>query len=97
MDDTNQGKKDRRGHPQLTEHDPPNWITTQQLEAELWNAIAEDSTTNFDEDSDFEEIDECLGDDEEYEDEANERRSILRLLATMRQQLAELLGGPAAK
>ena len=83
--------------PQLMVYDPPNWVTTDLLETELWNAIMEDFSADRDEESDdFEEIDDFF-DDEEDEDEDEQRRSTLKLLATLRPQLAELLGGPPAE
>ena len=84
--------------PQLMENDPVDWITTEDLDGELFNAVIADSSASRDEESeDFEDIDEYLGDDEEYADEAEQRRSTLGLLATLRPQLAELLGAPPAK
>ncbi|MGB7548578.1 MAG: hypothetical protein WBM14_12575 [Terracidiphilus sp.] len=90
------GEADRTPRPQSLEYDPPDWISTDQLETELWNAIMEDSSGSCDEDEVFEEIDDSL-DDDDYEDEAEQRRSTLRLLSMMRRQLAELLGGPPAE
>jgi hypothetical protein len=76
--------------------DPLDLITTDQLETELWNAIMEDSSGSCNEGEVFEEIEDTL-DDDDYEDEAEQRRSTLRLLSDMRPQLAELLGGPPAE
>jgi hypothetical protein len=79
-------------------YDPYDWITTDQLETELYNAIMEDSSpTTEDEDGNFAEIDDCLGAEDDDENEDQERRSLLRLLGLLRPQLAELLGGPPAE
>jgi hypothetical protein len=86
----------RKEQAQTMEYDPPGWITTDELETELWNAIMEDSSGSCDEDEVFEEIEDTL-DDGDYEDEAEQRRSTLRLLSDMRPQLAELLGGSPAE
>jgi hypothetical protein len=95
MDDTsNRDPGQRTERRRSTECKPANWITTGQLDTELWNAIMADSSTSCEESEDFEEIDDYLGNDEEYEDEADERRATLRLLAPLRPHLAELLGGP---
>ena len=93
----NRSPGDGKGGQQQTDFDPPDWITTDELENELFNAIMADSTTNCDEEyGDFDEFDDYLADDEEDESEVEKRRSTLRLLAAMRPQLAELLGGPPA-
>jgi hypothetical protein len=77
--------------------DPPNWISTEQLDAELFNANIEESKGfTGDEDLDLVEIDEYF-DEEDNEGEAEQRRSTLRLLSLMRPQLVELLGAPAAE
>ncbi|MGA3133837.1 MAG: hypothetical protein ABSD59_24000 [Terracidiphilus sp.] len=79
-------------------YDPPKWITTDQLDAELYNAVMEDSSAFSDnEDGAFAEIDEYFEEDDDCEDEVEERRSILWLLGQMRHHLAELLGRPPAK
>ena len=78
--------------------DSVGWISTEQLEDELFNSIMADSSPGCDDQSEgFEEIDDSFDGDDEYEDEAEQRRSTLRLLATLRPQLAELLGGPPAE
>jgi hypothetical protein len=83
--------------PETINNDPVDWITTEELDRELFNAIIADSSASSDEEcDDFEEVDDYLGGDEGHEDEAEQRRSTLRLLATLRPQLAELLGAPPA-
>jgi hypothetical protein len=97
MDETKDSNgADRTPQPQSLECDPPDWVSTDQLEAELWNAIMEDSSGSCDEDEVFEEFEDTL-DDDDYEDEDEQRQSTLRLLSIMRPQLAELLGGPPAE
>ncbi len=81
-------------------HDPPDWITTDQLETELYNAIMTDSAASpNEEDGNFAEMDEYFaGEAEEAEeDEAERRRSLLRLLGLIRPRLTDLLGGPPVK
>ena len=72
------------------------FLNTEQLEDVLFNAIMESAGNHDVEKEGFEDIDEYFSGDEEYEDEAEQRRSCLRLLVTLRPQLAELLGGPHA-
>lgn len=91
---------DRTEQVQPTDSNPVSWTGTEELDALLWNAVTEDSSWTGDEDSgDFDEIDEFLTDDDDEgdEDEGEQRRATLRLLATLRPQLAELLGGPTAE
>jgi len=92
--DTEGGKE----QAQSTDGNPVSWIETEELDALLWNAVAEESSRTGDEDrEDFEEIDEYLADDDDFDDEAEQRRCTLRLLTTFRPHLAELLGGPPAE
>ena len=74
-------------------YDPPDWISTDQLETELWNAIMEDTTGCTDEDIDNydDAFEDSLGLDD---DEEEQRRSTFTLLVGMRPLLGELLGGP---
>ena len=99
MDDTrDRDAEDRKDRLQPVDCDPVGWMTTEEMEAELYNAIMADSSATIDEESeDFEEVDDYLDGDEECEDEVEQRRSTLSLLATLRPQLAELLGGPLAE
>src|ERR1017187_774976 len=64
----------RTEQAQIVEYDPPDWISTDQLETELWNAIMDDYSGSSDESEVFEEIEDTL-DDDDYEDEAEQRRS----------------------
>jgi hypothetical protein len=69
---------------------PVSWITTQKLEDELWDAVQADGTANGDDDAHFEEVDTFLAGEEEL-DEHELRTSLLKALASVRPQLAELL------
>jgi hypothetical protein len=98
IDDTmGWGAQSASKQPQPVDCVPVGWITTEQLDDEVFNAIQADSSSCGGDGRDFGEIDDYLGDDEEYEDEADQRRSTLRLLASLRPQLAELLGFPPAE
>ena len=63
--------------------DPPAWISTDDLEDDLFNAIMEDSTCSCEDDEAFDETEVVL-DDDDFEDEDEPRRGTLRLLSTMR-------------
>jgi hypothetical protein len=98
MNDMSPEDHNKLGQEQVGIYDPPIWITTDQLETELFNAIMEDSGgVTDDEEGDFDEIDAHFDNQDDEEDEAEHRRSTLRLLALMRPQLAALLGGPTAE
>jgi hypothetical protein len=93
-DDTiGHNEADQTPEPPRLELDPPAWISTDWLDTELFNAIMEDPANAGDEENFVEEIGDSR-DESGYEDETGQRRSQLRLLATMRPQLAELIGGP---
>ena len=82
---------------EVPRYDPPDWISSDCLETELWNAILDDNPGSTDEDIDkyddaFEDPPDV--DDVEEEDEEEERRSTFTLLVGMRPVLGELLGGP---
>lgn len=98
MNETDRNNNDNPDPGQVSTYDPPSWITTDDLEAELFNAIVDDtfSIPGIEDDA-YAEIDDHFGDDDDFEDEAEERRSILRLLGLLRPQLADLLGGPPAQ
>jgi hypothetical protein len=99
MDDTrDRDAEDGNEQLQPADCDPVGWMTTEDLEAELFNAIMADSSGTDDEESEeLEDVDYHFEGDEEHEDDAELRRSTLRVLATLRPQLAELLGGPPAE
>lgn len=92
-----QNRSNKARERQVKKYDPPGWMSTSDLEDELFNAIREKlSTAGADRDEDdFAEVDDYFaGDDNENETE--QRRSILWLLGKFRPQLTELLGGPPA-
>ncbi|MFP5235948.1 MAG: hypothetical protein ACLGSD_08585 [Acidobacteriota bacterium] len=77
--------------------DPPGWMSTSELEDELFTAILEESSAasvNGD-DGRFRAMDTYFAGDD-YETEGERRRSLLRLLSRIRPQLADLLGGQPA-
>jgi hypothetical protein len=82
-------------HQQVKTYDPVGWISTSDLEDELFHGIRAESLSSArvgGYGGDFAEIDDYFaGGDNETETE--QRRSLLRLLGKVRPQLAELLGG----
>ena len=82
--------RDAAGEP--VQYDPPGWLSTNDLERELLLAVVGDSRNPLAENN-FQRIDAYFAADEP-ETELQYRRSLLRLLADLRPQLAELLGGP---
>ena len=90
-----------RNHPRRTNpgaagepfhYEPPGWLSTDELEQELLLAAVADSRSRQPEDR-FQRLDAYFAADLD-ETELQYRRSLLRLLADFRPQLAELLGGP---
>ena len=73
-------------------YEPPDWLSTSDLEQELLLAVVADSRSLQPEDQ-FRRLDDYFAADLD-ETEIQYRRSLLRLLADFRPQLAELLGGP---
>jgi hypothetical protein len=91
MNDMNSEGQNNTEHERVAVYDPPDWITTEQLDAELFNAIMEDSSgITGEEEGDFEDIDAYFDDEYDEEDEAEQRRSTFQLLVLMRPQLAAL-------
>jgi hypothetical protein len=70
---------------------PADWVSTDLLNYELWNAITEEFSGSCEDASDHDDTDEFLEPEAELMDEAEERNRTLILLADMRPQLAELL------
>jgi hypothetical protein len=68
-----------------------DWVSTNLLDYELWNAITEEYSGSCEDASDYDDTDELVEPEEELMDEAEERNRTLRLLADLRPQLAELL------
>jgi hypothetical protein len=79
-------------------YDPPDWVSTDLLETELFNAIMEDTPGCTDEDIDNydDSLDEFPDEEDDEEDEEEKRQSTFTLLVEMRPLLGELLGGPPA-
>ena len=73
-------------------YEAPGWLSTDDLEQELFLAVLADSRRPRAR-ARFERIDAYFAQDEP-ETELQYRRSLLRLLAELRPQLAELVGGP---
>jgi hypothetical protein len=73
-------------------YEPPGWLSTEELEQELFRAIVAETRLPPAQ-ARFEKIDAYFAADEP-ETEIQYRRSLLRLLADLRPQLAELVGGP---
>ncbi len=92
MDDAEEREEAGRNHSDPSdERVPAAWVRTEDLECELWNAIAEDFSQPFSEvqDYDGEEDPVLLGD--EFEDEEELRGSLFRQLSDLRPELGELL------
>jgi hypothetical protein len=73
----------------------PQWLSTDEIEEELFLAAVGDSNSTRTE-ADFARIDAYFAADR-TETEAEYRRSLVRLLADLRPQFAELIGCPRAK
>jgi len=73
-------------------YEAPGWLSTDDLEQEVLLAVVADSRSLCPEER-FRRLDDYFAADLE-ENELQYRRSLLRLLADFRPQLAELLGGP---
>lgn len=73
-------------------YEPPGWLSTEELEQEIFRAVVAETRLPAAQ-ARFKQIDAYFAGDEP-EPEAQYRRSLLRLLADLRPQLAELVGGP---
>ena len=97
MDNVDHNRSNEAREQQAKACNPPCWMSTSELEDELFTAILEESFAarlNGD-DGRLRAVDGYFaGDDNETEVER--RRSLLRLLSCIRPQLADLLGGPPA-
>ncbi len=74
------------------DYEPPGWLSTEEIEHELLLAVVADFNRPRAQ-ARFQRIDDYFAADNP-ETEAQYRRSLLRLLADLRPQLAELVGGP---
>lgn len=73
-------------------YEAPGWLSTEDLEQELFLAVVDQSNSPREQDK-FKRVDSYFARDEP-QTELQYRRSLLRLLADLRPQLAELVGGP---
>ena len=78
---------------------PPDWISTDQIDTELWNAIMEDTRSAATEEPENwnEEFNVRLDDEDLDSSEAEQRQETFDLLIGMRPLLGELLGGPTVE
>ena len=97
VDTIDPDERDECKGPKAGNFNPLDSMSNEKLEAELFNAIQYTSSACDGDSETYPEIDDDLGGEEEYEDEDERRRSTLRVLATMRPQLAALLGAQPAK
>ena len=74
------------------DYEPPGWLSTQELEHELFLAVVADSNRPRAQ-AKFQRIDDYFAADKP-ETELQYRRALLRLLSDLRPRLAELVGGP---
>ena len=77
---------------ELIEYEPPGWLSTEELEHELFLAVVADSNRPRAQ-AKFQRIDDYFAADKP-ETELQYRRALLRLLSDLRPRLAELVGGP---
>jgi len=80
---------------QSAAYEAPQWLSTEEIEEELFLAAVGESNGARTE-SDFARIDAYFAADR-TETDAEYRRSLVRLLADLRPQFAELIGGQRAK
>lgn len=92
MDDKwNDDETINRSPNQKAQPEIADWVLRALVEDLLFNAIQEDGSASSADDVEFEEIDDSIESDDEYEDEEEERHSAYRLLSEMRPQLSEVL------
>jgi hypothetical protein len=93
---SNDQNQRRRSNPRAAgepiHYEPPGWLSTEEIEQELLLAVIADANRPRAE-ARFQWIDDYFAGDKP-ETEVQYRRSLLRLLADLRPQLAELVGGP---
>jgi hypothetical protein len=73
---------------------PAAWVSTEVLECEIWNAIAEDFSQPFDSAAEYDDDEDPLPLEDEFADEVELRNSLFRQLSDLRPELGELLSGP---
>jgi hypothetical protein len=90
--DTNRHRRTNSGAAgEPVHYEAPGWLSTDDIEQELLLAVVADSRSLCPEER-FRRLDDYFAADLE-ENELQYRRSLLRLLADFRPQLADLLGG----
>lgn len=88
----NQRKKIHQPPAQAITYSAPDWLSTAEIENELLSAEVTDSRSGRP-NADFARIDAYFAADHD-ETEAEYRRSLVRLLADLRPDLADLIGSP---
>ena len=86
------GRTNPHAARELIDYAPPDWLSTEELEHELFLAVVTDSRRSRAQ-ARFQRIDDYFAADKP-ETEAQYRRTLLRLLADLQPLLAELVGGP---
>ncbi len=95
MDDAEEREEAGRNHSGPSDNRvPAAWVRTEELECELWNAIAEDFSPQLDEAADCDGEEDPLPVEDEFADEEELRNSLFRQLSDLRPELGELLSGP---
>jgi hypothetical protein len=92
MDDAEE--REEAGRNRSGPHDgrgPAAWVSTEVLECEIWNAIAEDFSQPLDADAEYDDDENPLPLEDEFEDEEELRDSLFRQLADLRPELGALL------
>lgn len=95
MRDLHHRKNDNNGSGRYATYAPPRWLTTDQLEDELFDAIMH--ATPADPDDVWGAIDEYFAADIAWENEVERRQSLLRLLGLLRPQLGKLLASSSSE
>jgi hypothetical protein len=85
MDDTiDPREQEECNGPEARNGNPLAWMSTEELEAELFNEIQSTSSACDGDMDAYAEFDEDFSGEEDYEDDDERRCSVLRVLATMR-------------
>lgn len=76
------------------ERGPAAWVRTEELEIELWNAIADDCSQTLDSAADCDCDDEPLSPEDDLSDEDELRGIVFRQLAILRPELGDRFSRP---
>jgi len=76
------------------ERSPAAWVRTEELEIELWNAIAEDFSQTLESVSEYDCDDEPSSLEDEFSDEHELRGIVFRQLADLRPELGDRFSRP---